>query len=387
MSRKSTAGREKSPIQNPDDLFSRVSSVLEYSEKEPFDEVFTSNSPQHSPAYERLRSDDGSLPRRYSSPQMLYERSPVLQSPETPTPRPLSLPGRELSSLIQKQRLAELAQIQRMKQLQEDARVYRATPPISRRSSMLHGLGIIPEELEVDVGNTNLANLQHYPFLAGGTPALKSAPFSNYDQATELGSSSSTSSETTKQISETYSEPMSLEAIRTNTSETISSMAETEALEDDIGEVRMAHTQSVEIKRGVLVSLHNSIISVPQFIVSTPSVRSLSHLAISPSTSSQDFLSPHDIPSDSTINLSAEPSSDTIGQTITSFPSPPPMLSPITTSSFTFTAEIEQGLGAKVLDYRRSHMFAGLGMSYARSKEDQLLALAEALDFDQPRNY
>ncbi|KAK7687162.1 hypothetical protein QCA50_009665 [Cerrena zonata] len=388
MSRKSSTGKEKSMISSTDDLFSRVSRVLKYSEKELLGDThgfLTANSPEHSPTYEQIDMEEGLPPRRYSSPHLGYDRPSGMLSPESPTPRPLSLPGRELSSLIQKQRLAELAQIQRMKILQDDARSYRSTPPISRRSSMLNGLGIIHEELEVDVGNTNLANLQHYPFMAGETPSLTSAPFPAHTAKSE-SSPPMHSFESIEQMAATQSDPVSLETIQTNSSESLSSMMEAE---DDIGEVRMARAESVEIKRGVLVSVHNSIISVPQFVVSTPSVRSLmSHMAMSPSNSSSlDFLSPNDIPPDSSANLNSEPSSDTIGRAITSFPSPPPMLGPITTSSFTFTAEIEEGLGGKVLDYRKSDIFTGSRMTHTTSREKQLLALAEALDFDKPTGY
>lgn len=254
---------------------------------------------------------------------------------------------------------------------------------------MLTGLGIIPEELEVDVGNMNLANLHHYPFLAGETPALASAQFPSQDNILiPEPTSPNQSMASTKAILAIDSEPESFETTQTTSSDTLSSMAETEVLEDDIGEVRMAHTQSVEIKRGVLVSVANSIVSVPQFIVSTPSVRSsMSHLAMSPSNSGSiehpDFLSPHYMPSDSSFSLSTGPSSDTI----TNFPSPPPMLSPIMTSTFTLTAEIEKGLGSKVLDYRRSDLFGSSGMAPTTSRENQLRALAEALDFDQPMRY
>ncbi|KAI0790820.1 hypothetical protein C8Q75DRAFT_760851 [Abortiporus biennis] len=115
-----------------------------------------------------------------------------------------------------------------------------------------------------------------------------------------------------------------------------------DSLEEDVAEVvvRMAQTRSMEIKRGVLVALGGSTVDVPHLFFSSPSIASHNNLAsLSSSSTSLNSDSNHLRPESAyMINMD-------LGDETNTFPSPPPMLSPILPTSFELSDEIEKSLG------------------------------------------
>ncbi|CAL1707391.1 unnamed protein product [Somion occarium] len=370
MAKRSTSVEEKAPLEDKINLYARVSQVPDY-----FDEdnakPLSENAPTRHPIARRSHemfvnsSADEKQLRRYSSPAVHDKKASTL-APGPHIARPFSLPpfDGEIPSPLLEQRIAELAQIRRMIITQEDLPVPeppQPRPPIAQRASTISGLGIIHEELEVDIGSTPLSNFDYISFSTDHVPPQRLLSYIQQPQEEARLPTPRSSVSGSRPMSSIHSEPMSLDSLDSG-----SSMAETDVVEEDVGEVRMAHTHSVEIKKGVLVSLNSTI---SQFVVSSKRNSSSSYATIERNSVQQRGQSHKE----NQPKIQTRPSEDTFRRTITDFPSPPPMLSPITASSFTFLAEIEKGLGGGVFDYRNS------SVPQRSTKENQLLALAEAL--------
>ncbi|KAI0081316.1 hypothetical protein K474DRAFT_1656819 [Panus rudis PR-1116 ss-1] len=358
---------EKESTQHVDFLY-RISAALDYSDCEklpPMDCPSSPATPTPMPRRSQYMPVVSSPLRRYSSPIISHEEiQAVGKGPRPKAPlRPKSLPSSEveLAKLAQQQKLAELAQIQRMSIIRDTSTYAMPSRPSSKRSSTMSmsGLGIIQEELEVDISSTSMSTLDGFSFIADES-MLQCATSDVFDasKANKDPSASVSRTSLAKRISSLHSEPMSLESFDASFASNTSSMDETDILEEDLGEVRVAHARSMEIKKGVLVSLHGSP-EVPQFIVSTPSgIVSLARMPLSQSVSVHSLSMYNDnekqelaayMESDVPEPLGDEPSHDTIDYAINAFPSPPPMLSPIQTS-FPLFAEIEKGLENGVFD-------------------------------------
>ncbi|THH00146.1 hypothetical protein EW026_g2339 [Hermanssonia centrifuga] len=314
------------------------------------------------PRVDQLSSaQEDTVYRRYSAPAAIGDsdgsEEPALTSGST---RPTSLPPstRELSLMIQRQRAAELAQMMRMK-IVRDSSTMNMFPSSSSHSlsesaqyrSMTHGLGIIREELddEIDISSTAMSALHEYGMSLD--PATPTVPITELFQVDKNGkvvrssiplSSPATPPLTSAIMPNSQSSPSLSSGESRGTSVALSD-------DDSMDEaviVQIAQARSMDIKRGVLVSLNtsNSI---------SPGLPSVSHSA------------------------PALRSYDSRNSTILAFPSPPPMLSPIATSQISFSIDFEQSVEEQVFAYRESGPWSKA--QYKLTTPGQIRALAESL--------
>ncbi|KAJ3490350.1 hypothetical protein NLI96_g1479 [Meripilus lineatus] len=308
-------------------------------------------------------------PRRYSSPSIInVEIATGSFSPDPALPRPTSMPPpeRQISIYVQQQKVAELAQIARMKVVRDES---FATNPSSlaegpeqlKRASASGGLGFVHDNGGIDIGSTVLSTLQSYSLATGAK-----APITDLFKVNAQG---------TFVYTNRCSFPQSKsEQDSFGSSGSEVSMAETDIVDGGIVELRMAHTRSMEIKRGVLVSLGPSSTDVPHLLVSHPSSKnSICPLSTSRTSSlnvphAEDYLRPE--------------SPTALDYEMADFPSPPPVLSPILPSSFALSDEIEKSLGDQVFSGRDSGLWPQDG--YHLSTPGQIRALVDALDLGDP---
>ena len=354
----------------------RTSAVLDYYnyKREEIDDQWTcpetTRTHRELPAHLDL-ADLGT--RRYSSPaQINVDIASGTFSPDPALPRPTSLPppGREISMYIQQQKAAERAQIIRMKVVRDESFASKAPSlPLStrqdkqKRISVSHGLGLIHDRDGIDIASTLLSSLHGYSFSASQT--APTVP------VTDLLKVSETGKVVYPRMPKSRSDP---ESLGSSASEV--SMAETDIVDGGIVEFRMAHTRSMEMKRGVLVSLGPSTTDVPQLLVSTPS----SHNNICATS----FSRTSSLNMSSVDNTYLRPDSPTaMDYEMADFPSPPPMLSPILPSSFALSAEIQKSLEDRVFSYRDSGPWSKDG--YRLSTPGQIRALMDALELSKSR--
>ncbi|THH32269.1 hypothetical protein EUX98_g1884 [Antrodiella citrinella] len=311
--------------------------------------------------------------RRHSSPSLPSESLPSSTlGPIQAAQRPMSLPplDREAALLIQQQRMAEVAQIHRMKTLGSDSPLV-ASDEEPRRSPK--GLGIVEhDDKEEDIGSTVLAALQHYKLSLG--KSLPDVPASDIFHVNEGDIVRTSMALPTSSVSD----PESFDSMGNST------LSGDSDIDVEIG---VAKTHSVEIQKGILVSLTPDIMDVPQLMISTPSTIASRRVNSSPqltytTSPSQDYLRPYS----PTMGLDTLSSSDALNTAVEHFHgTPPPMLSPILTSSVTLSAEIQDSMEERVFAYRTSGLWAK--ESYKLTLPGQVRALGDALGFRRSHTY
>ena len=270
-----------------------------------------------------------------------------------------SLSNRDFSLHLQRQKAAELAQIVRMKFVREELPSARTCPEGlsgssgTRRQSMAHGLDIVHEESEVDIATTALCALDRYS--VSFDPSSPTVPISKLFRVDEDGKVVRLASPATSPLTP-LSDVMPTTPLSAQLSDTGSLTEEGEDDVEDLKEaviVRLGQTRSVEIKRGVLVSLRSGT----SITTSPPLSRSTSILADHGS---------HFATRPNSMNALAAP----------------PTLSPIVTSSTSLSAEIEETLEERVFAYRQSGPWSK--ENYKLTTPGQVRALTEALEFAKP---
>lgn len=269
-----------------------------------------------------------------------------------------SLTSKDFSLHVQRQKAAELAQMVRMKFVREElpstgASCPELSSPEAKRQSITHGLGIVHEESEVDIAGTAHCALNRYS--VSFDPSSPTVPISKFFQVDKHGKVVRLASPVPSPMTPA-SDVMPMTPQWPEASDT-GSIAEDD-LEDaeDVNEaviVRLGQTRSVEIKRGVLVSLHTdaSIATAPPPSYSTPAFEKGSSYFV------------------------ARPKS-------TSALPAPPTLSPIVTSPTSLSADIEETLEERVFAYRESGPWSK--ENYTLTTPGQVRALTEALALAKP---
>ncbi|KAI0686842.1 hypothetical protein BC835DRAFT_1378212 [Cytidiella melzeri] len=302
----------------------------------------------------------GTISRSYSAPGALEELKATLpvslagglsSSMSAPaSPNMLSVMDRDTSLWLQRQKAAELAQIVRMRIIQEDMPVHRASVSCpddssfeNKRSSMslTHGLGIVHKEQEVDIASTALSALERYSIAVDSTSP--NIPLTSLFQIDNTG-----------KVVGAQSSPAGAHTPSTPVSPSTSgSSSFTESSGDELIEsaiiVRMAQARSMEIKRGMLVSMD---------FQHPPMSRS------APTLVDAQF-------------ISQKEEKHEYGLT-----SPPPSLSPIVPSPTSLSADIEQSLEERVFAYRGSGEWSK--ENYKLTTPGQVRALVEALAISKP---
>ena len=328
--------------------------------KSPEDKEFSVAQDSEGPPKETARPTD---PRRFSSPSALgatflraFRNS---KAPEITTsvsaPASPSLASRDRSLHVQRQKAAELAQMVRMKFVKEEmptgtgSSTELAVPAMRR--SITAGLGIVHRESEVDIASTLLCALDRYSVsFDASSPTV---PITNLFQVGPDGrvvrrpAAPSPASDVS---------PMTPQSAAPDTG---SVAAEDDSEDsDDVNDaviVRIGQARSMEIKpeRGMLVSLHTAgalaAAAAPPASLSTPVLAAAAPIARPRSAGA--------LPA-------------------------PPVLSPITTSPTSLSADIEESLEERVFAYRQSGPWSKA--QYQLTTPGQVRALSEALGIARP---
>ncbi|KAH8078055.1 hypothetical protein BXZ70DRAFT_961904 [Cristinia sonorae] len=305
------------------DLLRRTTSIFQYVHITHDDEESSSSEMKALEGHPAATISLSPTVRRHSSPALSSNSaSGTPLDSAARSPRPASLPptDREAALLVQQQKLSELDQIERMKTLHDKS--------FARQS--VKGLGIVQDDAEVDIGNTVLAALQHYKLSAGKSMSMRTSLIG---------------------LPTSVSHPESFDS-------SIRSSTLSRDFEEDVAEIATARTQSMEIQKGVLVTLNSDTSDIPQLLISTPSTVASRRVFSSPQLTGhisprQDYLQPmRPYPPPA---LDSHTSSDALNETPDHFSvTPPPMLSPIIPSSFGLSAEIEKSLEERVFAYRQA---------------------------------
>ncbi|KAI0344553.1 hypothetical protein BDW22DRAFT_1354640 [Trametopsis cervina] len=319
---------------------------------------------------ERVRSTRDSLHpqdlpptllRSHSSPEVLRDAKAAMPVDTRGFPASISAPAspdlsspidRDTSMWIQRQKAFELAQIVRMRIVQEAMPVHKATscPDLSmvdkrasRISNNSNGLGAVQEEhgQEEDISSTALSALERYSIVVD--PMTPTIPLTSLFHIDKGG-----------KVVRLPSPPTSPTAEKTDTSlvspSTSGGSSFTEGDNDEIEKaviVRMAQARSMEIKRGMLVSMDFRNMLPPSR--SAPMLLDAQHRTNAPQSG---------------------------------FSSPPPSLSPIVPSPTSLSADIEQTLEESVFAYRPSGEWSK--ENYKLTTPGQVRALAESLALSRP---
>lgn len=272
--------------------------------------------------------NDMSSSHRFSSPAALNKSwADAILASGTPTlPSSVSAPigssvaERDFSRQIQRQKAAELAQMVRMKFVQDNLTSKSASShDLGKRQSVVYGLGIVEEEGEVDIANTAISALQRYSISID--PATPTMPVSDLFQVDKDG-----------RVVRNFHSPQSPSTPASPSPSYSGSLTSESGDFEEAVIVRMAHTRSMEIERGVLVSTNSQ----------------LNNARLSTMT----------------------------------FPSPP-TLSPIDTGIHnSLSADIEESLEARVFGYRDSGPWSK--EQYRLTTPGQVRALSESLSFVKP---